>query len=117
MKQNITTHACGIMILLLLSNCVQSTTALFGPAVTLGQTGNIYHGGLSYISSDIIRKQTGKNPIEYVKDIVINSAKKNKPNHIVTIKKNLLIEQTSLNIENNDDAYNSFVSAVKKNLN
>ena len=57
----------NISFLLLLNNCVQSSTAFLGPIITAGKTGNIYHAGLSYTSSNLIEKQLGKNPTIYVK--------------------------------------------------
>ena len=36
-----------LLLLFLLNSCVE-TTALLGPAVTVGSTGNIYQAGLTY---------------------------------------------------------------------
>jgi len=50
---------------LLLSACAQST-ALIGPAITVGSTGNVMQAGFSYGSNMAIKKTTGKTPSEHV---------------------------------------------------
>ena len=47
--------------LVLLSACAQST-ALIGPAITVGNTGNILQAGFSYGSNMAIKQTTGKTP-------------------------------------------------------
>ena len=51
----------------LLNNCVE-TTALLGPAITVGASGNIYQGGISYTSSQIIEKSTGKATKDHIEN-------------------------------------------------
>ena len=51
--------------LLLLNGCVQPT-ALLGPAITAGTSGNIYQASLSYGTNQVIQKATGKTPTEHV---------------------------------------------------
>ena len=51
--------------LLLLSACAQST-ALIGPAITVGNTGNVMQAGFSYGSNMVIKNATGKTPTEHV---------------------------------------------------
>jgi len=55
-----------------LNGCVQST-ALFGSAVTVASTGNIYQAGISYASSKTITRFTGKTPIENLKIFLDNN--------------------------------------------
>jgi len=43
-----------------------SPTAMLGPVYTLSTTGNTLQAGLSYSSSEIITKYTGKTPIENI---------------------------------------------------
>ena len=50
---------------LLLGACAQST-ALIGPAITVGSTGNVMQAGLSYASNMAVKKTTGKTPSEHV---------------------------------------------------
>ena len=42
------------------------TTALIGPAITVGSTGNVMQAGFSYGSNMAIKKTTGKTPSEHV---------------------------------------------------
>tara|TARA_B100000686_G_C16290129_1_gene713239 strand:- start:309 stop:665 length:357 start_codon:yes stop_codon:yes gene_type:complete len=51
--------------LFFLSGCIEST-ALLGPAITAGTSGNIYQASLSYGTNQVIIKTTGKSPIEHV---------------------------------------------------
>ena len=50
---------------LLLGACAQST-ALIGPAITIGSTGNVMQASFSYASNMAIKKTTGKTPSEHV---------------------------------------------------
>ena len=50
---------------LLLGACAQST-ALIGPAITVGSTGNVVQAGFSYASNMAVKKTTGKTPSEHV---------------------------------------------------
>jgi len=52
-----------------LTGCLQNT-AFLGPALTVASTGNVYQAGLSYGSSQAIKKMTGKTPIENVKSFL-----------------------------------------------
>ena len=58
-------------VICFLTGCLQ-TTAFLGPAITIASTGNIYQAGLSYGSSQTIKKMTGKTPAENIK-IFLNS--------------------------------------------
>ena len=59
----------GLFLLFFLNGCVQST-ALLGPAYTLASSGNIIHTGLSYGSSQAVKKITGKSPTENIKSLI-----------------------------------------------
>ena len=52
-----------------LNGCLQNT-ALLGPVITIASTGNIAHAGLSYGSSKVIKKVTGKTPTENIKSFL-----------------------------------------------
>ena len=45
-------------------------TALMGPAITMGTSGNIYQAGLSYGTNRVIWRATGKMPLEHVTDLL-----------------------------------------------
>ena len=52
-----------------LSGCVQ-TTALLGPGITMASTGNIMHAGLQYGANSAIKKETGKDAITHLKNVM-----------------------------------------------
>jgi len=59
----------GLLFLIFLNGCVQNS-ALLGPAYTLATSGNIYHAGFTYGSSEVIHKTTGKSTTENIKEIL-----------------------------------------------
>ena len=61
----------SIFAICFLTGCLQNT-AFLGPAVTVASTGNVYQAGLSYGSSKVIKKMTGKTPSENIKSFVDN---------------------------------------------
>ena len=54
-----------IISFVFLGACAQ-TTALIGPAITIGTTGNVMQAGFSYASNMAVKKTTGKTPSEHV---------------------------------------------------
>ena len=102
--------------LLLLNNCVQSTAALFGPALTIAKTGNIYQAGLSYGSNNILKKHIGKDPSIYVKDTLIKNFNQNKTVNTVQVKYVPRNPRYQLASNYNEDEYIKFITAVKKVL-
>ena len=52
-----------------LNGCAD-VTALLGPAITIGNTGNIYQASLSYASSQIVQNTTGKTTFKHVADFL-----------------------------------------------
>ena len=58
-----------------LTGCLQNT-AFLGPAVTVASTGNLYQAGLSYGSSQVVKKVTGKSPTENIQSLVDKKKKK-----------------------------------------
>ena len=91
----------GLFLLFFLNGCVQSA-ALIGPAYTLTSTGNIYQAGLSYGSSQAVKKITGKSPTENIKSLVdnkkIKAEEKEKQDELYALVKSR-IEKTSKIIE------------------
>jgi len=55
-----------------LTGCLQNV-AFLGPALTVASTGSVYQAGLSYGSSQVIKKMTGKTPTENVKSFLDNN--------------------------------------------
>ena len=58
-----------LLSLVLLSACAQST-ALIGPIITIGNTGNVMQAAFSYGSNVAIKQTTGKTPEELVTSYV-----------------------------------------------
>ena len=58
-----------ILISISLTGCIQST-ALIGPGITIATTGNVMQAGLQYGANKAIKKETGKDVITHLKDVV-----------------------------------------------
>tara|TARA_Y100000590_G_scaffold463587_1_gene630715 strand:+ start:3759 stop:4052 length:294 start_codon:yes stop_codon:yes gene_type:complete len=54
-----------LISIIFLNACAQST-ALIGPAITIGNTGNIMQAGYSYGTNMAVKHSTGKTPGEHV---------------------------------------------------
>ena len=63
--------------LIFLNGCLQST-AMLGPGVTLVTSGNIAQAGFQYAANSAIKKETGKDALTLVKDVVEEDHKKRK---------------------------------------
>ena len=86
---------------MLLSACAQST-ALIGPAITIGNTGNVLQAGFSYGSNMAIKQTTGKTPGEHVTSYIEEKKEKKKirkeivsylESHIELMRKKLSIKK------------------------
>ena len=53
----------------LLGACAQ-TTALLGPAISIGSTGNVMQAGFSYGTNMVVKQTTGKVPSEHVSSYI-----------------------------------------------
>ena len=87
-----------------LTGCLQNT-AFLGPALTVVSTGNVYQAGLSYGSSQAIKKMTGKTPIENVKSFLDSKNTKVKKEEIhdeffVLVKDKIKKKSNILNLAN-----------------
>ena len=58
-----------LMSVVLLTGCVQST-AFLGPAITVAATGNIAQAGFTYGTNEAIKRETGKDTIQYVSSLL-----------------------------------------------
>ena len=65
----------GLLMVCLLNGCVQST-ALLGPAITIGTTGNIVEAGLQLGTNHAIKHETGKDALTHITDKVDKDKKK-----------------------------------------
>ena len=68
-----------LMSVVLLTGCVQST-AFLGPAITIAATGNIAQGGFTYGTNEVIKRETGKDTMQYVSSLFEPEDKKLKIN-------------------------------------
>ena len=57
--------------------CVQST-ALLGPAISVGSSGNVMQAGFSYGTNMAVKQTTGKTPSEHVSSYVENKQEEKK---------------------------------------
>ena len=88
-----------VLISIFLSGCIQSS-ALLGPGITIATTGNVMQAGLQYGANSAIKKETGKDAITHLKNVVDEEQdikklerkiKKFTQNTIDRVKKKLLI--------------------------
>ena len=70
----------ALSFLLLLNGCAQSL-AFLGPAITGASTGSAANAGLSYGSSRVIKKITGKTPTEKLSSLFKNKDEEDKNNY------------------------------------
>ena len=85
-----------ILGLFFLNSCVEST-AFFGPAITVGTSGNVYQAGLSYGSNQLVKETTGKSTFEHMSDFIDSKKFKDTKKKIINSKNKL--EETFENIE------------------
>jgi len=90
-----------LLSLVLLSACAQST-ALIGPIITIGNTGNVMQAGFSYGSNMAIKQTTGKAPEEHLASYVEKKKDKKKirkeivsylESHIKIMRKKLSVKK------------------------
>ena len=88
-----------VLITILLSGCMQSS-ALLGPGITIMTTGNVMQAGFQYGANSAIKKETGKDAITHLKNVVDEEQESQKlekkikniaKNTIDKVKKKLLI--------------------------
>ena len=72
-----------LMSVVLLTGCAQST-AFIGPAITVAATGNIAQAGFTYGTNEAIKRETGKDTMQYVSGLFEPEDKK------VTINEDLI---------------------------
>ena len=61
--------------IVVLTGCVQST-AFLGPAITVAATGSIPQAGFTYGTNEVFKKETGKDTIQYVSNLLQPEDKK-----------------------------------------
>ena len=85
--------------LLFFNGCIQ-TTALLGPGITIATTGNILQAGFQYGANSVIEKETGKNTLEHLQDVVDDQSKNKKFQEQFTnlIENKLKVTRQKLNL-------------------
>ena len=58
-----------VMSVVLFTGCAQSTVFL-GPAITVAATGNIAQAGFTYGTNEVIKRETGKDTMQYVSSLL-----------------------------------------------
>ena len=58
-----------LISVVLLTGCAQST-AFLGPAITIAATGNIAQAGFTYGTNEVIKRETGKDTVQYVSSLL-----------------------------------------------
>ena len=59
-------------------NACGQTTAFIGPAITIGNTGNVMQAGFSYGSNMVVKHATGKTPEKHITSYVEEKKKEKK---------------------------------------
>ena len=85
--------------LIFLNGCIQ-TTALLGPGLTMATTGNVLQAGFQYGANSVIEKETGKNTLEHLQDVVDDQSKNKKFQEQFTnlIENKLKVTRQKLNL-------------------
>ena len=65
----------GLFLLFFLNGCVQST-ALLGPAITIGTTGNVMQASVQLGTNHAIKQETGKDAFTHITDAVDEDKRK-----------------------------------------
>ena len=73
-----------LILLVLLSGCAQSS-AFLGPAITVAATGNVAQAGFTYGTNEAIKRETGKDTVQYVSSLLEPKEKK------ATINEDLIV--------------------------
>ena len=66
-----------LLSLISFNGCLQST-AMLGPGITLVTSGNVVQASFQYAANSAIKKETGKDALTLVKDVVEEDHKKRK---------------------------------------
>ncbi len=103
-----------IFSILLLNSCAQ-TTALIGPAITVGTSGNIVQAGYSYGSNMLIKETTGKTPGQHVTSYVVEKRQEKKIKNQMTdyLKSHIEIMRKKIYIKSHIEGVRAKLSKKK----
>ena len=77
-----------LSIFITLTGCMNST-AMLGSILTVGTSGgNIYQAGLQYGTTKAIKKETGKDTVEYISDLLNPPEEKSMSDELVILLEN-----------------------------
>ena len=105
-----------LLLLPFLSGCLQSTTSLFGPSVTVAKSGSIYQGGLSFATNKLVTKGLGQPPIEFVENLIFKKSNKDHTDITINEKNDSKVIASLVNEKNDNQKHTEFINAVKKML-
>tara|TARA_B100000686_G_C16531625_1_gene832612 strand:+ start:518 stop:901 length:384 start_codon:yes stop_codon:yes gene_type:complete len=101
-----------------LNGCIEST-ALLGPAISVGSSGNIYQAGLSFTSNQLLYKATGKTTFDHVVtfldpsnefdgdlDLILNEK-------VNVVKKDLTKITRNISLKNTEKSNNNLNSVIE----
>ena len=96
-----------IVIGLVLSGCAQST-AMLGPAITLASPGNITQAGLTYVTNNAVKEETGMDTVTYVSNKIEkqNSKIKLKREFKNLVEANFIKTREKLILEDKSNTFN-----------
>ena len=90
-----------IISFVFLGACAQST-ALIGPAISIGSSGNVMQAGFSYGTNVLVKQTTGKVPSEHVSLYVEDKKqeKKIRKEMVIYLQSHIEIMRDKLNLKN-----------------
>ena len=87
----------GLLLVCFLNGCVQNT-ALLGPAITIGTTGNVMQAGIQLGANQAIKQETGKDAFMHITDAVEED--KRKKNFVRLLESRIKKTREKLNLTN-----------------
>ena len=90
-----------LLSLLFLNGCVQSS-AFLGPAITVASTGNVVNAGFQYGTNAAVKKETGKDTIEYISSVLNPPQEKNVSEDFINLVKNRIKETRKIIFKKNN---------------
>jgi len=90
-----------LLSLLFLNGCVQSS-AFLGPAITVASTGNLVNAGFQYGTSVAVKKETGKNTVEYISSLLNTPQEKTVSEDFLILVENRIKETRKIIFKKNN---------------
>jgi PBP1b-binding outer membrane lipoprotein LpoB len=90
-----------LLSLLFLNGCVQSS-AFLGPTITVATTGNIANAGFQYGTNVAVKKETGKDTVEYISSVLNPPQKKTLSEDFIILVENRIKETRKIIFKKNN---------------